>query len=294
MTQMSLGFIPTPMTISFEKLLPSRKSPEGLMSSRKFKQIISSIDSIGLIEPLTVTKVDKSSGMHLLLDGHIRMFALQELGFKDAPCLVATDDESYTYNNRINRLSTIQEHFMIRRAVDRGVTPARLAKSLELDIELITKKINLLDGICAEAVRLLRDKHFSANISPVLRKLKPTRQVECVELMVATNNITVPYAQALLAATHSSLLVNEGAQKKIKGVTPEQMLKMEREMANLEGQFKLIEQSYGQDVLNLVLAKGYLTKLLGNEAVIRFLSQNTPDILREFSSIVQTASLDNQ
>jgi hypothetical protein len=294
MTQMSLGFIPTPMTISFEKLLPSRKSPEGLMSSRKFKQIISSIDSIGLIEPLTVTKVDKSSGMHLLLDGHIRMFALQELGFKDAPCLVATDDESYTYNNRINRLSTIQEHFMIRRAVDRGVTPARLAKSLELDVELITKKINLLDGICAEAVRLLRDKHFSANISPVLRKLKPTRQVECVELMVATNNITVPYAQALLAATHSSLLVNEGAQKKIKGVTPEQMLKMEREMANLEGQFKLIEQSYGQDVLNLVLAKGYLTKLLGNEAVIRFLSQNTPDILREFSSIVQTASLDNQ
>jgi hypothetical protein len=291
---MSLGFIPTPMTIPFEKLLPSRKAPDGLMSSRKFKQIISSIDSIGLIEPLTVTKVDKSSGMHLLLDGHIRMFALQELGFKDAPCLVATDDESYTYNNRINRLSTIQEHFMIRRAVDRGVTPARLAKSLELDIELITKKINLLDGICAEAVRLLRDKHFSANISPVLRKLKPTRQVECVELMVATNNITVPYAQALLAATHSSLLVNEGAQKKIKGVTPEQMLKMEREMANLEGQFKLIEQSYGQDVLNLVLAKGYLAKLLGNEAVIRFLSQNTPDILREFSSIVQTTSLDNQ
>lgn len=294
MTQMSLGFIPTPMTIPFEKLLPSRKAPDGLMSSRKFKQIISSIDSIGLIEPLTVTKVDKSSGMHLLLDGHIRMFALQELGFKDAPCLVATDDESYTYNNRINRLSTIQEHFMIRRAVDRGVTPARLAKSLELDIELITKKINLLDGICAEAVRLLRDKHFSANISPVLRKLKPTRQVECVELMVATNNITVPYAQALLAATHSSLLVNEGAQKKIKGVTPEQMLKMEREMANLEGQFKLIEQSYGQDVLNLVLAKGYLAKLLGNEAVIRFLSQNTPDILREFSSIVQATSLDNQ
>ncbi len=294
MTQMSLGFIPSPITIPFEKLLPSRKAPEGLLSSRKVKQIISSIDSIGLIEPLTVTKVDKSSGMHLLLDGHIRMFALQELGFKDAPCLVATDDESYTYNNRINRLSTIQEHFMIRRAVDRGVTPARLAKSLELDVELITKKINLLDGICAEAVRLLKDKHFSANISPVLRKLKPTRQVECVELMVATNNITVPYAQALLAATHSSLLVNEGAQKKIKGVTPEQMLKMEREMANLEGQFKLIEQSYGQDVLNLVLAKGYLTKLLSNEAVIRFLSQNTPDILREFSSIVQTASLDNQ
>lgn len=230
--------------------------------------------------------------MHLLLDGHIRMFALQELGFTDAPCLIAKDDESYTYNNRINRLSTIQEHFMIRRAVDRGVTPARLAKSLELDLEHITKKINLLDGICAEAVRLLRDKHFSANLSPVLRKLKPTRQVECVELMVATNNITVSYAQALLAATPPNMLVNEGGPKKVKGVTADQMAKMEREMANLESQFKLVEQSYGQDVLNLVLARGYLTKLLDNEAVIRFLSQNNPDILREFSGIVQATALD--
>ena len=178
MTQPHLGFIPDPMTISFDRLLPSRKTLDGLLISRKFKQIVSSIDAIGLIEPLTVTKADKVSGLHLLLDGHLRMFALQELGFTDAPCLIATDDESYTYNNRVNRLSTIQEHFMIRRAVDRGVTPARLAKSLELDLEHITKKINLLDGICSEAVRILRDQQFSANLSPVLRKMKPTRQVE--------------------------------------------------------------------------------------------------------------------
>jgi ParB-like chromosome segregation protein Spo0J len=280
------------MTISFDRLLPSRKTPDGLLISRKFKQIVSSIDAIGLIEPLTVAKADKGSGMHLLLDGHIRMFALRELGFTDAPCLVATDDESYTYNNRVNRLSTIQEHFMIRRAVDRGVTPARLAKSLELDLEHITKKINLLDGICSEAVRILRDQQFSANLSPVLRKMKPTRQVECVELMVATNNITVAYAQALLAATASNMLVDADKPKKIKGVTAEQMAKMEREMANLEGQFKLVEQSYGQDVLNLVLARGYLAKLMDNEAVIRFLSQNQPDVLSEFAALVQTVSLD--
>ncbi len=292
MTQPHLGFIPEPMTISFDRLLPSRKTPDGLLISRKFKQIVSSIDAIGLIEPLTVAKADKGSGMHLLLDGHIRMFALRELGFTDAPCLVATDDESYTYNNRVNRLSTIQEHFMIRRAVDRGVTPARLAKSLELDLEHITKKINLLDGICSEAVRILRDQQFSANLSPVLRKMKPTRQVECVELMVATNNITVAYAQALLAATASNMLVDADKPKKIKGVTAEQMAKMEREMANLEGQFKLVEQSYGQDVLNLVLARGYLAKLMDNEAVIRFLSQNQPDVLSEFAALVQTVSLD--
>lgn len=292
MSKMPLGFIPEPMRVVFEKILPSRKTPDGLVNSRKFKQIFSSLDAVGLIEPLTIGKADKVTGMHLLLDGHIRMFALKELGFTDAPCLVAVDDESYTYNNRVNRVSTIQEHFMICRAVERGVTPARLAKSLELDLEHITKKINLLDGICSEAIRLLRDTQFSANLSQVLRKMKPTRQVECVELLVATNNITVPYAQALLAATPSNMLVGEAKPKKLAGVTPERMAIMEREMTNLEGQFKLVEQSYGQDVLNLVLAKGYLTKLLNNEAAIRFLSQNHPEFLTEFSNLVNTVSLD--
>lgn len=292
MNQLPLGFIPEPLTIALERILPSRKTPEGVLNSRKFKQIQSSIEAVGLIEPLSVGNADKKSGQHILLDGHIRLIALQQIGFADAPCLVATDDESYTYNNRINRLSTIQEHFMIRRAVERGVTPDRLAKALSVDISHIIKKMNLLDGVCAEAAEFLKDQHFSANIGAVLRKLKPTRQVECVELMVATNNITVAYAQALVAATPSNMLVCETKPKKLAGVTAEQMAKMEREMGNLQGQFKLVEQSYGQDVLNLVLAKGYLVKLLNNDAVVRFLSQNQPDVLVEFENIVQTVSLD--
>jgi hypothetical protein len=287
-----LGFIPEPLTIPLDRILPSRKIPEGLLGSRKFKQIKSSIDAVGLIEPLIIGQADKTSGLHVLLDGHIRLLLLREMEFTDAPCLVATDDESYTYNNRINRLSTIQEHFMIRRAVERGVTPDRLAKALNVDISNIHKKMNLLDGICAEAAELLKDQHFSANIGSVLRRMKPTRQVECIELMVAANNITVAYAQALLAATPSELLVGEVKSRKLRGVTSEQMAKMEREMGNIQGQYKLIEQTYGQDVLNLVLAKGYLVKLLDNTAVTRYLRQNQADVLAEFENVVQTVSLD--
>lgn len=292
MSQLPLGFIPDPLTIALERILPSRKPPDNLLNSRKFKQIQSSIEAVGLIEPLTVGRADKSSGLHILLDGHIRLLALKQIGFVDAPCLVATDDESYTYNNRINRLSTIQEHFMIRRAVERGVTPERLAKALSADIGHIIKKMNLLDGICMEAAEMLKDQQFSASIGPVLRKLKPTRQVECVELMVTTNNITVAYAQALLAATPPNMLVGEAKPKKLGGVTAEQMAKMEREMGNLQGQFKLAERSYGENVLNLVLARGYLAKLLDNDAIVRFLSQNQPEVLAEFENIVQTVSLD--
>ncbi|MCL9828238.1 plasmid partitioning protein RepB C-terminal domain-containing protein [Ralstonia solanacearum] len=282
MSRPLLGFIPEPITLALDRLLPSRKTPEGLHTSRKFKQIVASMEAVGLIEPLSVGKADKATGQHILLDGHMRLLALRQLGYTDAPCLIATDDESYTYNNRINRISSIQEHHMLRRAVERGVTPERLAKALNVDISQIHKKMSLLDGICPEAVEMLKDQHFSANLGAVLRKLKPTRQVECVELMLTANNMTVAYAEALLAATPPQLLVSEKRPRKLSGVTAEQMVKMEREMGNLQGQLKLVEKSYGQDVLNLVLAKGFLVKLLDNKAVVRYIRQQHPEVLEQF------------
>lgn len=67
---------------------------------------------------------------------------------------------------------------------------------------------------------------------------------------------------------------------------------MERELSNLQGQYKAVEQTYGQGVLNLVLAKSYLTKLLENKSVARYLRQRQPEVLAEFEMIVQTVSLD--
>lgn len=291
MSKPPLGFIPEPLLLPLSAVLPSRKTPEGLETTRKFKQITASIEAVGLIEPLSVGRPNQS-GQYILLDGHTRLVALKQLGFEKAPCLVATDDESYTYNNRVNRLSSIQEHVMIRRAVERGVTPERLAKALDVDISHIIKKLNLLDGICPEAAELLRDQTFSANLGAVLRKMKPTRQVECVELMVSANNITIAYAEALVAATPSNMLIGETKTRKMTGVSADQMAKMEREMGNLQEQYKLAEQSYGQDILNLVLAKGYLGKLMTNEAVMRHLTKKHPEVLNEFDSIVRMVTLD--
>lgn len=294
MTGVTLGFIPEPLSVPVSNILPSRRIPAPVVESRKFKQIRASIEEVGLIEPLSVTPADQSSGQHVLLDGHLRLLAIQDLGYERAACLVATDDESYTYNNRVNRLSTIQEHYMIRRVIDRGVSPERLARALSVDVSQIIKKMSLLDGICPEAAELLGDRQFSAELARAIRKMKPTRQVECVELMVAANNVSVSYAEALLVATPAACLVKGKKPRKLAGVSPEQMAKMEREMSNLQGQYKLVEQTYGQDVLNLVLAKGYLAKLLENESARQYVAQRHPDLMVEFDSIVATISLDQQ
>jgi hypothetical protein len=154
--------------------------------------------------------------------------------------------------------------------------------------------MTLLNGICPEAAELLKDRQFSADISRVLRKMKPTRQIECVELMVSANTVTVSYAEAMLVATPVAMLVDGKKPQKLTGVSQEQMVRMEREMEGLQGQYKLVEQTYGHDVLNLVLARGYLVKLLENPAITRCLAQKFPELLSEFEVLVKTVALEQQ
>ncbi|MEZ2354863.1 plasmid partitioning protein RepB C-terminal domain-containing protein [Caballeronia sp. RCC_10] len=275
MSRVHLGFIPEPISVPLESVLPSKQPTAGLVNSRKFKQIVSSIDEVGLIEPLSVMPEDKKLGGFVLLDGHLRLIALRMLGNPHAACLVSTDDEGYTYNNRVNRLSALQEHYMIRRAMERGASPERLAKALGVNLSHIISKATLLDGICPEAIELLKDQQFSPSLSRVLRKMKATRQVECIELMLAANNVSATYAEALLAATPTDRLVDARRRPRRIAASQEQIARMEREMNNLQGRYKLAEQSFGQDVLNLVLARGYLAKLLENEEVMRYLLTTT-------------------
>lgn len=292
MTHIPLAFSMECNSIPIDDILPSRKCDAEFDGSKKVKQIRCSIEDVGLIEPLSITREVKNSGKYLLLDGHVRLAVLKDMGVTTVPCIFANDDEAYTYNNRINRLSTIQEHLMIRRAIDRGVSLERLARALNVDISQVNKKANLMEGICSESQELLKDRIFSVELPRFLKQMKPTRQVECVELMLAANNLTVPYAEAMLAATPADQLVSSKKFPKSRGITQEQMAKMERELTSVQAKYKAVEESYGQDVLNLVLARGYLVRLLGNSAIVRYLKQRRPDVLAEFEAIAKTASLE--
>jgi len=289
-----VGFDLETRMIRLDALAPSKKVPDSAIGSRKYQQIKASIVEVGLIEPLSVTRPDVSKDEFLLLDGHMRVLALRELGESEAPCLIANDDETYTYNNRINRLSTIQEHYMLRRAIERGVSKERLARAFNLDITSIDKRVNLLAGVTAGAVVLLRDQQFNPEVARVLRKMRPERQVEVVELMIAANAITVTYAQALLHATPPEQLADTHRPNRAKpSMTSEQMAKLEREMDKVQVQYQQAEQTFGADLLHLMVAKGYLATLLANDAVRRYLDQHYREILEELQALVDTMALES-
>jgi hypothetical protein len=262
-----------------------RPVTDAVRKTRKYSQIVASVREIGMVEPLVIAPDRKAKGKYLVLDGHLRLEVLKELGETDAVCLVATDDEAYTYNNRINRLAIIQEHRMILRAIERGVSEDRLAAALNVKLDHIRRKRRLLDGICPDAASLLEDRHISINTFDTLKKMGPERQVEAAELMIAMNKFSISYARTLLAGTPEAQLAPGRRRIKPRGVTDEQLVLMQRESANLDREFRLIEESYGPDHLDLVLAKGYVGRLVGNNRVARYLEQHHKDILAELLQI---------
>jgi hypothetical protein len=187
----------------------------------------------------------------------------------------------------------VQEHRMIVRAVDRGVPPERIAQALALEVEAIRRRFRLLDGICPEAVELLKDTACPMVVFEVLRLMAPIRQVEAAELMIGQNNFSSMFARALLAATNEKQLVDPRRRKAkgINSVTSGQIAKIERELNNLQMQVKSIEESYGLDNLHLTCAKGYVTKLLGNARVVRWLAQFRQEYLNEFQSIAEIENI---
>lgn len=282
----SPGFETDLLSVPIASILPVKQLPVTVPKSQKYAQIAASIREVGLIEPPVISRAKGQNDAFILLDGHVRLLVLKELGEETVTCLVATDDEAFTYNKRISRLATIQEHKMILRAVERGVPEARIAAALNVDVALIRRKRNLLNGICAEAAELLKARHCPINGFRALRKMKPLRQIQAAELMIAANNYTVAYAEAILAATDAADLVDPAARKSPVGVTREQAERMKAEMASLQKNIKLIEGTLGPDHLRLVVAGRYVERLLQNDRLVRFLERNHQEILGEFRQIV--------
>ena len=292
--KVAMAFEPDSVLIRLPDILPMKQLSATTKKSRKYQQILASIQEVGIIEPPVVARQEGRQGKFLLLDGHLRIEVLKELEVDEVTCLIATDDEAFTYNKRVNRLATIQEHKMILKAIERGVPEDRIAKALDVNIPSIRRKRRLLDGICPEAAELFKDKHCPLNTFQSLKKMKPMRQVEVAELMIAMNNFSITYSKALLVATPQDQLVESGKPKSFKGISPEQIARMEKEMASLQREMKLIEESYGPDHLNLVLARGYLVSLLNNSKVVRYLTQNHSEILGEFQRISEAASMGSE
>ena len=288
--KVTVGFEPESVTIPIADILPLRLVEDSARKRRKFRQIAALIREIGIVQPPIVVRRSDGKHKYLLLDGHLRIEILKDLGIDSFACLVSLDDEAVTYNRQVNRLSPLQEHKMILKVIERGVPEERIAQALNVNVATIRAKRDLLNCICPEVASLLKDKHCPINSFQALKKAKPLRQYEIAKTMVVVGDYSVAYARALVSASSPDQLVNPGKARAHRKVSPEEIEQIERELANLQGDVDRIEETFAADHLYLVLATSYVRSLLRNAQITRYMETYHRNLREEFQKICEATA----
>ena len=274
-------------TVELGRIVPLRSITSNLRTSQKYRAVASSMQDLGMVEPLVIHPAPNDSTRYLLLDGHLRLDVLRTQGATTARCLIAKDDEAYTYNKRISSLSTIQEHHMLMKAINDGVSEERIASVLHIDLKTLRQKRELLVGICPEATDLLKDKLITAGCFTVLRKMTALRQIEAAELMCTISNYSVALVKTVLAASTPDQLAKPGTRKAPRALSPDQLAQLEQEMTNTQAGLAALKDAYGADRLELQVACRYLKTILGNPKLRKHLLEQHADLLRELEQIAK-------
>lgn len=278
------------ITLPLTGIRLTKQMSVSVKQGRKYAQVLSSLREVGLIEPPVIALCRKQKE-YLLLDGHLRLMALQELGEERVLCLVSVDDEGYTYNKFINRLSAVQEHKMIVKALKAGVSEEKLAATLNLDIITIRYKSKMLDGVCLEAVNLLKDKIMSETVFRVLKKMKPLRQIRVATLMNDQNRYGYLFAKSLLDGTPADQLTEGIKCTRLSRAVLEKRLRLEEESMLLREDIKALSASYGANMLHVTTVQAYLKTMMHNEKVLQYLQAYHPEIVAKFSEIIAISFL---
>lgn len=123
---------------------------------------------------------------------------------------------------------------MIVAAIDKGVSAERIATVLNVNIDNIKRKLNMLNGISEQVIILLKNYIVAHEVFAVLRKMKEPRQIEVAELMIAANRFSKAYADMMLAGTKPEMLTQNAKKRRKKTLSPENIARMQQEMEQLQ------------------------------------------------------------
>jgi hypothetical protein len=272
--------------LKISRLDPGKNVLGSTRKESKYRSIKTSLRSVGLVKPLVV--FPSGECRFRVLDGNKRLDILSRLHVEEVDCIIVTEEE-VDRNKRFNYLTPLAEHDMILKALAHHSIQC-IASALGVDVETVRGKRDLLDGICDETIDLLKNKGVASKAFAALRKMKPIKQVEAAELMIASNNYTRRFAFALLSGSKADMLIEPVNHRALAGIAGEQKRFIENEAHTPLKTFRGAVNTYGADVLMLSVCGRYIHRLLMNEKVRYWISNKYPDVLQELDFLMAALS----
>ena len=268
--------------VDIERLVPLKERDVNLRKNRGYKKILSSISTIGLIEPLCTYK---ENGDYIILDGFLRYKALQQLGAKTAPCLIYSTKEAYTFNRMINKLSAVQESRMLRESlkkIDQN-TVADVFGIKSIQYRLGTDLLKQIDQKIISAV----DKGvMSRRCARELTYVKSPRQVEILQEMEKNGDYSISFARAMVIKTPAGMRNKKKKDKKPWQGNSDRKQMLANKLETVQKRYDFYTNLYRQYTADLLKLFIYVRELITNDKVRTYMDINHPDILERFENII--------
>jgi len=268
--------------VPIELLVPLRERDINLKTHRGFNKILSTIKTVGLVEPLSVYK---ENGKYIILDGFLRFKAFQLLDVKTVPCMCYRDKESYTFNRMVNKLSPSQESRMLRnslRTLDEktiisvfGIKSLKNRLGMNIFPELHPKVLKALD-------KELMSKHCAIELTYVSQE----RQLEILSEMDKSNDYSISLCRAMLIKTPPQQRNPNKVHKKAWRPDSHKRQELVSKLEAIGKRYDFYTTLYRQYSTDLLRLSVYVRKLITNEQMRAFIARVAPDILERFNSIV--------
>jgi len=106
-------------------------------------------------------------------------------------------------------------------------------------------------------------------------------------LMNDQNKFNCNYAKALLDATPANQLVNKGKPKKETPAILARQARLEEESLALTREIGSLKEQYGTAMIDMTSMQAYLKRLIGNEAVAKYLRDFNESFYDKFKEIAE-------
>jgi RepB plasmid partitioning protein/ParB-like nuclease domain len=282
----NLGFDLEEIVLPLDRIISQKPITDKIRESQKYKQIAAAVKYVGIIEPIVVFPMTDREGYYRLLAGEVRLDILLATETTETICLLSKDDEAFTYNHKVNRISPIQEHFMVLQAVKKGVSEEDIAQALNVNVAQIRAKRDMLRGICNEAIARIKDYTFTAAAIYVIRKMHATRQIVVVNQMIAMSSFSEKFALQMLASTPQNLLV-EKKPKYMEHLSAQSIAQMDTELQQSRTQQEDIREQLGSVNVQLTRISTYCEKLLRNGLVHKYLKKHHTQELYDMLQLLE-------
>ena len=265
----------------------NRKNYKKLIS---YNSILSSIREVGIIQPLVVC-ISPNNGKYKILDGHVRFYTLRELKQKYVYCIIANDNERYTFDAQINNLSTFQKAAMIAKAVKNRVSVKRIASALGISEKQILSDMNVTEGLDGKVVEILKTANVTSKSLRELKRVRNARQIQIAQMMKSSNNYSFTFVSSLVSASLPCDF-HEGQRKTGKvRMDFSEIRTLEAASDSLEVRAKESLEKYHAQIFDLVTVIGFLRRLMEDDRINGYISRNFAGYYPELKKISENEDI---